>query len=110
MLAEIKFVDAAIGEIVAELKSQGLNDSTAIIITAKHGQSPIDPNLFFPIPGHAPLNNGTPPSDLLGPTFLSDSPDQSNRTDRRRRLALMAHGLGLDQCRGRYPAEQPEGG
>ena len=110
MLAQIEFVDAAIGQMVTKLKNQGLYDSTAIIITAKHGQSPVDPNLFFPIPGHAPLNNGTPPSDLLGPTFLSDSPDQSNRTDRRRRLALMAHGLGLDQCRGRYPAEQPEGG
>jgi hypothetical protein len=73
MLAEIEFVDAAIGEMVAELKSQLLYDSTAIIITAKHGQSPIDPNLFFPIPGHAPLNNGTPPSGLLGSAFLPDS-------------------------------------
>ena len=58
---------------IAELKSQGLYDSTAIIITAKHGQSPIDPKRFFPIPGHAPLNNGTPPSGLLGPAFLPDS-------------------------------------
>jgi hypothetical protein len=73
MLAEIEFVDAAIGQMVAELKSKGLYESTAIIITAKHGQSPIDPNRFFPIPGHAPLNNGTPPSGLLGPAFLPDS-------------------------------------
>jgi len=73
MLAEIEFVDAAIGQMVAELKTKGLYDSTAIIITAKHGQSPVDPNLFFPIPGHSPLNNGTPPSGLLGPAFLPDS-------------------------------------
>jgi hypothetical protein len=74
MLAEIEFVDAAIGQMVAELKkTEGLYESTAIIITAKHGQSPIDPNRFFPIPGHAPLNNGTPPSGLLGPAFLPDS-------------------------------------
>jgi hypothetical protein len=74
MLAEIEFVDAAIGQMVTELKSHpGLYESTAIIITAKHGQSPIDTHLFFPIPGHAPLNNGTPPSSLLGPTFLPDS-------------------------------------
>src|SRR5262249_16498684 len=73
MLSEIEYVDAAIGQMVAELKSQRLYNSTAIIITAKHGQSPIDPNLFFPIPGHAPLNNGTPPSGLLGPAFLPDS-------------------------------------
>ena len=73
MLAQIEFVDAAIGQMVTELKTRGLYDSTAIIITAKHGQSPVDPKLFFPIPGHPPLNNGTPPSGLLGPAFLSDS-------------------------------------
>jgi hypothetical protein len=65
MLAEIQFVDAAIGQMVSALKQQGLFDSTAIIITAKHGQSPIDPNRFFPIPGHSG-NNGTPPSGIVG--------------------------------------------
>ena len=73
MLAEIEFVDAAIGQMVTALQSHpGLYESTAIIITAKHGQSPVDPNLFFPIPGHSGLN-GTPPSSLLGPAFLPDS-------------------------------------
>ena len=66
MLAEIQFVDAAIGQMVAALKHQGLLDSTAIIITAKHGQSPIDPNRFFPIPGHSGTN-GEPPSAVLMP-------------------------------------------
>jgi len=65
MLAEIQFVDAAIGQMATALKSQHLLDSTAIIITAKHGQSPIDPNRFFPIPGHSG-NNGTPPSGIIG--------------------------------------------
>ena len=65
MLAEIQFVDAAIGQMVAALKHGGLFDSTTIIITAKHGQSPIDPNRFFPIPGHSG-NNGTPPSGIIG--------------------------------------------
>lgn len=64
MLAEIQFVDAAIGQMVAALKHEGLLDSTAIIVTAKHGQSPIDPNRFFPIPG-ASGNNGTPPSGII---------------------------------------------
>ena len=68
MLAEIQFVDAAIGQMVAALKHQGLFDSTTIIITAKHGQSPIDPNRFFPIPGNSG-NNGTPPSGIIG-SFL----------------------------------------
>jgi hypothetical protein len=65
MLAQIQFVDAAIGQMIAGLKHEGLFDSTTIIITAKHGQSPIDPNRFFPIPGHSG-NNGTPPSGIIG--------------------------------------------
>ena len=68
MLAEIQFVDAAIGQMVDALKHEGLLDSTTIIVTAKHGQSPIDPNRFFPIPGHSG-NNGTPPSGIIG-SFL----------------------------------------
>jgi len=42
LLGEIRFVDTAIGKLVAELKAKGLYDSTTIIISAKHGQSPID--------------------------------------------------------------------
>jgi arylsulfatase A-like enzyme len=68
MLGEIEFADAAIGQMVDALKHNGLFDSTAIIITAKHGQSPIDPNRFFPIPGNSG-NNGTPPSGIVG-SFL----------------------------------------
>jgi hypothetical protein len=72
MLGEIKFVDGAIGQFVSELKKQHLLESTTIIITAKHGQSPIDTNRFFPIPGHAGTNGSTP-SSLLGASFLPDS-------------------------------------
>ena len=68
MLAEIQFVDAAIGQMVAALKQNDLIDSTAVIITAKHGQSPIDPNRFFPIPGNSGAN-GTPPSGII-PSLL----------------------------------------
>jgi len=74
MLAEIQFVDAAIGQMIDALKHEGLFDSTTIIITAKHGQSPIDPNRFFPIPGNSG-NNGTPPSGIIGsflPAVYSD--------------------------------------
>jgi hypothetical protein len=69
---EIIYVDHSIGLMVAELKQQHLLDSTLIVISAKHGQSPIDPNRFFPIPGHSGTN-GTPPSAILGPAFLPDS-------------------------------------
>jgi hypothetical protein len=72
MLGEIKFVDGAIGQFVSALKQTHLLDSTTIIVTAKHGQSPIDTHRFFPIPGSSGAN-GTPPSAVLGPNFLPDS-------------------------------------
>ncbi|HEX4808259.1 MAG TPA: alkaline phosphatase family protein [Bryobacteraceae bacterium] len=74
LLGEIQFVDASIGEMVSELQSRGLYDSTLIIISAKHGQSPIDPNRFFPIPGHSG-DNGTTPATLLASLLpYSESP------------------------------------
>lgn len=72
LTAEIRFVDGAIGQFVRELERQHLSDSTTLIITAKHGQSPIDPHRFLPIPGHAGTN-GMPPSAILGPAYLPDS-------------------------------------
>ncbi len=60
LLGEIKFVDASIGQFVRELESRGLYDSTLIVITAKHGQSPIDPNRYV-----SQLINGTSPVTLL---------------------------------------------
>ena len=71
LLGEFKFVDDSIGEMVSHLKSQGLLDSTLILITAKHGQSPIDPVRFLPIPGHSGLN-GKSPSSILA-DLLPDS-------------------------------------
>lgn len=72
MLGEIEFVDGAIGQFVQELKKSHLYDSTTLVITAKHGQSPVDTHRFFPIPGHSGAN-GTPPSGVLGSAFLPDS-------------------------------------
>ena len=74
LLNEIEFVDAAFGEWINELRSKGLLDSTLIIVTAKHGQSPIDPNRFFPIPGPN-HNNGTSPANLIASLLpFSESP------------------------------------
>ena len=42
LAGELDFVDQSLGKMVAELKKNGLFDSTLIIIGAKHGQSPID--------------------------------------------------------------------
>jgi Type I phosphodiesterase / nucleotide pyrophosphatase len=70
---EITYVDHSIGLMTAELAKQRLSKSTLVIITAKHGQSPIDPAKYLPIPGHSPLNNGESPSTILGSTYLPDS-------------------------------------
>ncbi|HEY1807931.1 MAG TPA: alkaline phosphatase family protein [Acidobacteriaceae bacterium] len=63
LFSEIQFVDAAIGEMVQELRDRGLYDSTLFIVTAKHGQSPIDPHLYQAVPGKN--SNGTSPATLL---------------------------------------------
>jgi hypothetical protein len=64
LLQEILFVDDSIGQMVSELNKQHLLDSTLIIITAKHGQSPIDSSRYIP--------NG-PPNDPA--TILSTAPN-----------------------------------
>jgi len=75
LYSEIVFVDDAIGEMVQELKDRGLYESTLVIITAKHGQSPIDPNLYKAHPGKN--NNGTSPATLLA-SLLPDSESPTN--------------------------------
>jgi arylsulfatase A-like enzyme len=55
MEGAMQYVDNAVGSLVAELKSQHEFDSTEIILTAKHGQSPIDPAQLAKI-GHATSN------------------------------------------------------
>ncbi len=74
LLSEIQEVDANIGQMVTELKNKGLLNSTLIVITAKHGQSPIDPNRYFPIPGPGG-NNGTSPANIIASLLpYSESP------------------------------------
>ena len=60
LLDEFKFVDASIAAFVNGLKARGLFQSTLVIITAKHGQSPIDPARYV-----AQTRNGTSPATLL---------------------------------------------
>ena len=60
LLGEIKFVDASIAAFINELKSKGLYDTTLVVVTAKHGQSPIDPNRYV-----GQTINGTSPATIL---------------------------------------------
>src|SRR5580692_3327814 len=75
LLGEIAFADASIGKMVAALKKNGVYDSTLIIITAKHGQSPIDSARYTGISAAGPVT--TSPATILdaaGCLPLSESP------------------------------------
>jgi hypothetical protein len=68
LLKEIEFVDASIGDVVNALKNNGIYDETLVIITAKHGASPIDPTLYV-------ANGSNTPATLLGTAIpFSESP------------------------------------
>jgi hypothetical protein len=76
LLGEIKFVDASIAAFVSELNAKGLYDSTLIVITAKHGQSPIDPSRYV-----GQTINGTSPATLLSNAgFIPFSESTNNPT------------------------------
>jgi hypothetical protein len=65
---EIEYVDTAVGEIVAALKNAGIYENTLLIITAKHGESPIDPARYI-------ANGSDTPATLLGELIpYSESP------------------------------------
>jgi hypothetical protein len=51
MEGALGYIDGAIGSLVHELAARGLYRSTEIIVTAKHGQSPIDPAKLAKIGG-----------------------------------------------------------
>jgi hypothetical protein len=65
LLGEIEFADTSIGRMVAELKAQGLYNSTLIVISAKHGQSPINSARYLGIgvPSNSPIT--TSPAMIL---------------------------------------------
>jgi hypothetical protein len=68
LLNEIEYVDTAIGVIVNALKSAGIYENTLLIITAKHGDSPIDPTRYF-------ADGTSTPATLLGNMIpYSESP------------------------------------
>ena len=68
LLTEVQFVDASIGQIVGALKNAGIYNDTLIVITAKHGESPIDPTRYV-------ADGANTPATLLGSDIpVSESP------------------------------------
>jgi hypothetical protein len=76
LVSEIKFVDDSIGEMVTKIKDRGQYESTLIIITAKHGQSPIDPNLYQAVPGKT--SNGLSPATIIENNMPGAMPASEN--------------------------------
>ncbi|HEY6352046.1 MAG TPA: alkaline phosphatase family protein [Candidatus Angelobacter sp.] len=68
---ELDFVDQSLGRMVSELKQQHLFDSTLIIISAKHGQSPIDAQKRVGI-------GGGEPATTIGPAEAFDISDDGS--------------------------------
>jgi arylsulfatase A-like enzyme len=58
---------------VKELKAKGLYDSTLIVVTAKHGQSPVDSSHYV-----SQLINGTSPATLLSNANLLPYSESTN--------------------------------
>ena len=78
LLGEIEFADNAIGQMVAELQKLGLYQSTLVIISAKHGQSPIDSARYLGIgvPSNSPIT--TSPATILNDLLpMSEQPSNS---------------------------------
>jgi hypothetical protein len=68
LLKEIEYVDTAIGDIVSALKAAGHYENTLVIVTAKHGESPIDPTRYV-------ADGANTPATLLGSAIpFSESP------------------------------------
>jgi hypothetical protein len=80
LLSELEFVDDAIGQMVSTIKDRGLYESTLIIITAKHGQSPIDPNRYDAVPGPSGTNGESPATLLAGAGYIPFSESPLNST------------------------------
>ena len=50
LVRALNYINTEVGAIVSRIQSQGLAGSTAIIISAKHGQSPTDPATLARVP------------------------------------------------------------
>jgi hypothetical protein len=78
LLGEIQFADNSIGKMVAALKKGGLYQSTLIVISSKHGQSPIDSARYLGISTKPNDPITTSPATILDSLLpLSERPSNS---------------------------------
>lgn len=95
LLEAIDSVDAAIGAVVSKLKAKGIYDDTLIIVAAKHGQAPIDPELYAKIDPAVIINNTGVPTqwittDDIALIFLNDTADTATAVANLEKVAAEA--------------------
>jgi hypothetical protein len=79
LVSEIEFADASIGKMVGALKANGIYESTLIIISAKHGQSPLDSSRYLGIANSPNDPITTSPATILENCLpFSESPANAN--------------------------------
>jgi hypothetical protein len=61
----LNHTDASLARLLTELKAQGLEDNTYIVLTSKHGQSPIDPTKLNFMPASAVAGVVAPEANVL---------------------------------------------
>ena len=66
----LNYVDASLGSMVTELTNKGLYNSTLIIVTAKHGQSPVDETILSV---ESATKHGTNGKNILDPIAADGS-------------------------------------
>ncbi|HZO22532.1 MAG TPA: alkaline phosphatase family protein [Steroidobacteraceae bacterium] len=71
LAGELDFVDQSLGRFVAEMRREGIFDSTLIVISAKHGQSPID------VTRRRGIGHGQPGATIGAPDAFDISDDGS---------------------------------
>lgn len=102
----LDFVDSQLGAFVAELKAQGLDQNTLIIVSAKHGQSPIDitqrkavdDSPYAATPGMStgtPTGNGSYTTDDVGLVWLAPTLEKSQYKAAKAYLESEANTLGI---------------
>jgi hypothetical protein len=96
---ELAFVDQAIGLMTAELKKAGISDNTLVIISAKHGQSPIDLSLRVavdPTPYNATPGFASTITDDVSLLWLHPQVQQTDYKAAQAYLTSQKSALGID--------------
>jgi predicted AlkP superfamily pyrophosphatase or phosphodiesterase len=102
----LDFVDNALGQFVAELSAKGLSNSTLIVISAKHGQSPVnradekpfDDSPYGATPGIGSVGSqgsGSYTTDDVGLVWLAPNMQKSNYSAAKNYLTGQKPTLGI---------------